>query len=85
VYAGVREGHEPYRYLASQAALDLLAVAAYPAEQQGSSRGTRSPSHKPAQSQWLLEVLPQVVAAVKAGLNTMQPSLAAHMMLMLQR
>jgi hypothetical protein len=85
VYAGVHEGHEPYRYLASQAALDLLAAAAYPAAQQGSSRGPRSPSHKPAQSQWLLQVLPEVVAAVKAGLNTMQPSLAAHMMLMLQR
>jgi hypothetical protein len=84
VRAGVREGHEPYRYLASQAALDLLAVAAHPAAQQRSSRGPR-PSHKPAQSQWLLEVLPEVAAAVKAGLNTMQPSLAAHMMLMLQR
>jgi hypothetical protein len=83
--AGVREGHEPYRYLASQAALDLLAVAACPAEQQYSSRGPRRRSNSRPQLQWLLELLPEVVAAVKAGLNTMQPSLAAHMMLMLQR
>lgn len=81
----MREGHEPYRYLASEAALDLLAVAAYPAAQQCSGRGPRPRSHAPPQSQWLLEVLPEVVAAVKAGLNTLQPSLAAHMMLMLQR
>lgn len=83
VVAGIREGHEPYRFVASYAALQLLATA---------SPSTVTTSHKHSkqrvhtqQAQWLLEVLPEVASAIRQGLNTMQPSLAGNMMLMLQR
>lgn len=85
--SGVREGHEPYRFTAMYAALELLSLASYSTAgaiaTHSYRRRVQQPS--PAQAQWLLAVLPEVVMAVKAGLNTMQPSLAANMLLMLQR
>jgi len=86
--AGAREGHESYRFLSTAAALDMLAATSSSA---GIVTGGRlqypgkAAAALPPQVSWLLEVLPELAEASKAGLNTMQPNLAAHMLLMLQR
>ncbi|KAJ9529293.1 hypothetical protein QJQ45_007974 [Haematococcus lacustris] len=59
----LREGHEPYRHLASQAALAFLA--------------TRSPH--------LVSALPSLVPPLRLALQTYEPSLVGHALLMLQR
>lgn len=88
-HAGAREGHETYRFLSTAAALDLLAAASSSAGVVTGGRLQHGGKAKAAvplpHASWLLEVLPEVAVAVKAGLNTLQPSLAAHMLLMLQR
>eukprot|EP00775_Hariotina_reticulata_P006418 gene6418-6649_t len=88
-FQGAREGHESYRFLSTAAAVDLLAAASSSAGVVAGGRlqhgGKAKAAVPPPQASWLLEVLPEVAVAVKAGLNTLQPSLAAHMLLMLQR
>ncbi|KAJ9529512.1 hypothetical protein QJQ45_013865 [Haematococcus lacustris] len=61
--AGLREGHEPYRHLASQAVLAFLA--------------SRSPH--------LVSALPSLVPPLRLALQTYEPSLVGHALLMMQR
>jgi hypothetical protein len=68
--------------------LDLLAAASSSSavtDGRLHHKGKAKAAAAPPQVSWLLEVLPELAGAVKAGLNTMQPSLAAHMLLVLQR
>jgi hypothetical protein len=60
---GLREGHEPYRHLATQAAIAFLE--------------TRSPH--------LLKAGPALVKPLRLALQTYEPSLVGHALLMLQR
>ncbi len=61
--AGLREGHEPYRHLATQAAQAFLDTGA---------------PHLPAAA-------PELVRPLRLALQTYEPSLVGHAVLMLQR
>jgi hypothetical protein len=63
VLAGLREGHEPYRHLATQAACAFL--------------DTRSPH--------LVKAVPALVKPLRLALQTYEPALVGHALLMLQR
>lgn len=63
MFEGAREGHEPWRFLATEALLQMFDT----------------------HSKYLLKCIPAVVRPIKLGLNTMEPSLVAHMLLLLQR
>ena len=63
VAAGLREGHEPFRLLATEAAMAFLRT----------------------RSLHLRAAAPACVPALRAALQTYEPSLAGHALLMLQR
>lgn len=61
-FDGLREGHEPYRHLATQAAKAFLATG----------------------SNYLVTAAPLLATPIRLGLQTYEPSLVGHILLMMQ-
>jgi hypothetical protein len=76
-HAGTREGHEPYRHLATQLALQLLAVS-------DGMHGSQARATPGLRSKLLLPCLPQLVTPIRLGLQTREPHLVGHMLCLIQ-